>query len=76
MTAIAKRFRWTKKALQAEVDKLDDEIEIYWDYRDELDNDSIEKILDQGRDGADEVEQELVDLNTDNLLDKIGRAHV
>lgn len=74
MTAIAKRFRWTKKALQAEVDKLDDEIEIYWDYRDELDNDSIEKILDQGRDGADEVEQELVDLNTDNLLDSRDRA--
>jgi hypothetical protein len=74
MTATAKRHRWTKKALQAEVDKLDDEVEIYWDYRDELSNDDIKKILDQGLEGADEVEMELTHLNMEYLDDARDRA--
>jgi hypothetical protein len=73
-TTINKRHRWTKKALQAEVDKLDDEVELYWDYRDELGNDDIEKILDQGQEGADEVEMCLIELNWENLQDSRGRA--
>ena len=57
------RSRWTNKELQAEVDKLDDEIELYWDYRDELCKESIKKILDDGEEGLCEVEDRLHHLN-------------
>jgi hypothetical protein len=67
MTEAPKRHRWTNKALQAEVDKLDDEVEIYWDYRDELGEDDIVLILDKGLEGVDEVEMELTHLNDENL---------
>ncbi len=61
------KHRWTIKQLGAVIDELDDEVKIYWDYRDELDGGSIEKIIDQGLEGVDEVEQELIDINLELL---------
>ncbi len=63
-----KRHRWTKANLQAQVDKLDDEVEIYWDYRDELGKDDIAKIVNEGLEGLDEVEMSLRDLNAHELF--------
>ncbi len=64
-TTLTKPVRWTKKLMQEEVDKLDAEIEIYWDYRDELGSDAIAKIVNKGEEGLDEVIQELTDHNCD-----------
>jgi hypothetical protein len=44
------------------------DLEVYWDYRDHLNEEQIERILENGREGYDEVENELYDLNYDQII--------
>jgi hypothetical protein len=69
----AAAHRWTDKALRAEVAKLDTEVAPYWDYRDELNEDSIVKILDEGLEGVDAASEELIDLNLEYLCEQKDR---
>lgn len=62
-------YRWTAKRLQAEVDSLDDTVELFWDYRDSLDQESATLIINEGEEGLSRVEDRLRERNWDTLLD-------
>lgn len=61
------KYNWTNQDLEREVAKLDDTVELYWHYNDELGRDEIAKIVDDGQEGLDEVYQELESLNCEEL---------
>ena len=78
-------MNWTNRDLDREVARLDD-ARIYWNYNDELDSDSIAKMVEHGPDAVDEVSMELLDLNWEGLselregivdahLDEMRRCH-
>ena len=74
MTTTKKKHRWTRKAIQAEVDKLDDEIQIYWDRNDELSKGDITRILENGLEGLDEVAEELTGMSRDYFWEREKEA--
>lgn len=67
MPTIYKVKRWSDEALQAEVDKLDNEVELYWHYDSELCEKDVSKIFEDGLEGLDEVSMGLEDLNQEEF---------
>lgn len=63
MTTAYKVKKWSDEALQAEVAKLDDTVELYWHYDSELSDKDVATIFEKGLEGVDEVSMGLQDLN-------------
>jgi hypothetical protein len=65
MTKVKKRKgrRWSNKALKAEVEKLDDTIELYWHYNDEFCTNDVATIFEKGLEGLDEISMAIQDMN-------------
>lgn len=61
------KYNWTNQDLAAEVAKLDDTVELYWDYRDELSREDVAKIAENGWEGVDEVRDELESRNMEEI---------
>jgi hypothetical protein len=51
--------------------KIIKSVDMYWDYRDELSNEQTDKILEEGFDGYNEIENELYEHNYDYIRDTI-----
>lgn len=67
MPTIHKVKRWSDEALQAEVDKLDNEVELYWHYDSEFSKEDVAAIFEKGLEGLDEVSMSLEDLNQEEF---------
>ena len=65
--AVYKVKKWSDEALRAEIDKLDDIVELYWGHNDEMSDKDVETILEAGIAGLDDVEMRLQDLNWEEL---------
>jgi hypothetical protein len=75
MTTIYKIKKWSDEALQAEVAKLDDEVELYWDSDSKMSPENVATILEKGLEGLDEVEMELQDLHWEEF-DRLKEAAI
>lgn len=63
MPKVSKVKKWSDEALQAEVDKLDDEVKLYWHYNSEFSAEDVATIFEKGLEGLDEVSMSLEDMN-------------
>ena len=67
MTTTYKVKKWSDEALQAEIAKLADTVELFWHYDNKLSSEDVATILDKGLEGFDEVEMELQDRNWEDF---------
>lgn len=67
MTKVHKVKKWSDEALQAEIAKLDDEVELYWHYDSELSDEDVATIFEKGLEGLDEVSTSLEDWNQEEF---------
>lgn len=63
------KHNWTNQDLLAEVKKLPDNVELCWNYSDELNPEQIQTVFEGGIVGLYVVEMQLLDLNWEQLAD-------